>query len=129
MSWWDTAKSWGSNIAQSYASASTGKGASNSIWSSVLSGVGSYADSYLKSKDNKENNAFTLEAQRQKGLEDRRTIAYGADLEDYYKQLDKSRDKQALDSYANLSLSKNALSSNPAIELPKKPKPEEYHNG
>lgn len=129
MGWWDTAKEWGGAIVDSYSSASSGSGASNSIWSSVLSGIGSYASDYLKSKDTKEQNAFTLEAQRQKGLEDRRSLSYAADLQDYYKQLDKSRSRTALDGYANLSLSKNALSSNPAIEVPKKPKPEEYHNG
>lgn len=128
MSWWDTAKSWGGTLVESYNTASEG-GKGNSIWSSVLSGIGSYADDYLTRKTNKEQNAFTLEAQRQKGLEDRRSLAYAADLEDYYKQLDKSRSRTALDGYAGLSLSKNALSSNPAIDVPKKPKPEEYHNG
>lgn len=127
MSWWDTAKSWGSNLYQSYNTASKG-GASNSIWSSVLSGVGSYASDYLKQKDNKDQRSFTLEAQRQKGLEDRRSTAFTAELADHYDQLNKSRDKKALDSYAGLSLSKGALSSNPDVQVPKKPKPEDYHN-
>lgn len=127
MSWWDTAKTWGSAIYDSYASESSGGG--SGIWSSVLSGVGSYASDYLSSRDKKDDRAATLEAERQRGLESRRTVAYTADLKDYYDQLNKGRDKKALDSYANLSLSRGALSSNPAIEVPKKPKPEEYHNG
>lgn len=129
MSWWDTAKEWGGAVVDSYSSASSGSGTSNSVWSSVLSGVGSYASDYLSRKDKKDDRAATLEAERQRGLENRRTVAYTADLDDYYKQLNKGRDKKALDSYANLSLSRGALSSNPAIEVPKKPKPEEYHNG
>lgn len=127
MSWWDTAKNWGSTIYESYNSASSG-GSSNSLWSSVLSGVGSYASDYLQRKDNKDSRAATLEAQRQKGLEDRRSVAFAADLEDHYKQLNKSRDKKALDSYAGLSLSRGAMSSNPDVVLPAKPKPEDYHN-
>lgn len=127
MSWWDTAKEWGSNLYSSYNSASSG-GGGNSIWSSVLSGVGSYASDYLKQKDNKDERAHTLEAQRQKGLEDRRSTAFTAELADHYEQLNKSRDKKALDSYAGLSLSKAALSSNPDVVVPNKPKPEDYHN-
>ena len=120
MSWWDTAVSWGSDIYES--------SSSDSMWSSILSGVGSYASDYLKKEDNKDSRAATLEAQRQKGLEDRRSTAFTAELADHYDQLNKSRDKKALDSYAGLSLSKGALSSNPDVEVPKKPKPEDYHN-
>lgn len=128
MSWWETAKQWGGAVVDSYSSASSG-GSSNGMWSSILSGVGSYASDYLASKDKKDDRAATLEAERQRGLESRRTTAFTADLADHYDQLNKSRDKMALDSYAGLSLSKGALSSNPNVSVPNKPKPEDYHNG
>lgn len=125
MSWWDTASSWFS----SGSSSSSNSG----MWSSILSGVGSYASDYLKRKDDKDTLATSfenaLEAQRQKGIEERRTLSYAAELEDYYNQQNKLRDRTAVSPYGKFNLMQNLMpTTSTPISTPTKPSLENYHN-
>lgn len=128
MSWWDTAKSWGGAAIDAYKG--TSSETKTGIWSSVLSGVGSFASSYLDKKTNKENNAFTLEAMIAKGIEERKTLSYGAQLEDYYKQKNKQRQRAAVNSYGQFNLVKDVMPTNsPPVDVPAMPSLEEFNNG
>lgn len=108
---------WGSLLGGS----GSGGGSSN-IFGALLSGLASGAGSWLDSKN-------AEKAMKQKGVQDRKTLAFGADLEDYYKQKDKARKRVALDTYGQFSqLSKYApnYTNTPAVEVPTKPNPGGY---
>lgn len=94
----------------------SGSGWSN-IFGAMLGGLAGGADAKLG-----------IEAVREKarleGAEERRSLGFAADLEDYYKQKDKARKRTAIDSYGQFSLmdrwAPNATAA-PAVDVPTKP--------
>lgn len=69
-----------------------GSGSSN-IWQSILGGLGGAAQSFMDEKQ-----------LREAGKEQRKTLRYGAELQDFYAQKDKYRKRRALDTYGQFSL-------------------------
>ncbi len=118
MAWGDWA-SWGKTALDTYSSYSnsksggtsaSGSGSSDNIWGSILGGLSGAAGAVLSSKDAKD----LLEI---KSKDDRRNIQFEAELVDYYKQLDKSRKRKALDVYNSYGYGPTA----PALDMPAKP--------
>ena len=85
----------------------------------ILGGISAYASSSSKSKQG-------VAEYREKGMQDRKTGAFAADLTDYYAQANKQRKRLALDTYGQFSLT-NRYAPNmtaPApIAVPNKPGP------
>lgn len=118
MAWGDWA-SWGKTALDTYSAYSnsksggtsaSGSGSSDNIWGSILGGLSGAAGAILSSKDAKD----LLEI---KSKDDRRNIQFEAELVDYYKQLDKSRKRKALDVYNSYGYGPTA----PALDMPAKP--------
>lgn len=111
---WDDWASWGKTALDTYnsysSSKSGGSSSSGNIWGSLLGGLSGAAGAILSSKDAKE----LLEI---KSKDDRRNMQLGAELVDYYKQLDKSRKRKALDVYNSYGYGPTA----PALDMPAKP--------
>lgn len=84
---------------------------SQGLMGSLLAGLGGAADAYLGEK-----------AMRERGKQDRLSIGYAADLQDYYGQLNKQRKRIALDTYGQFSLL-NGGTNAPAVQVPAKPNP------
>lgn len=92
-------------------------GNGSSIWGSILSGLGTGAAAYLSGEDLKEN----TEA---KGLQDRKSLSFAAQLEDYYNQKNKSRDRAAVDTYGQYSLMNRIMpTTSTPVEVPTLPTP------
>lgn len=89
----------------------------NNIFGAMLGGLAGGADAKLG-----------LEAVREKakleGAEERKSLGFAGDLEDYYKQKEKARKRTAIDTYGQFSLldrwAPNAAPA-PAVEVPTKP--------
>lgn len=118
MAWGDWA-SWGKTALDTYSAYSnsksggtsaSGSGSSDNIWGSILGGLSGAAGAILSSKDAKD----LLEI---KSKDDRRNIQFEAELVDYYKQLDKSRKRKALDVYNSYGYGPTG----PALDMPAKP--------
>ena len=113
MAWGDWA-SWGKTALDTYGaysnSKSGGSSSSGNIWGSILGGLSGAAGAILSSKDAKD----LLEI---KSKDDRRNTQFEAELVDYYKQLDKSRKRKALDVYNSYGYGPTA----PALDMPAKP--------
>lgn len=85
------------------------------LFKGILSGVGASASA-------KGDLAMNKEVTQVKGLEDRKTTAFEAELLDYYKQRDNSRKFKALDQYGQFSrVSKFAPSYKPTYMGPVDP--------
>lgn len=110
MSWW-----------QSAVSAVSG-GSSSNIWGGIISGIGSAAGSYLSSKSKDKDTQASLEAIGLQGLESRKTLQFGAQLEDHYKQEDKRRRRASLDTYGKYNLMRDLMpTTSTPVEVPKAP--------
>lgn len=72
-------------------------GGSSNLWGAVLGGIGTAAGAKMDAKS-----AATLA--RLQGEEQRKTLGYGAALEDHYSQKNKIRQRKALDTYGQFSL-------------------------
>lgn len=120
MSWGSIAGSLLSSYANSKSGGSSSGGGSSAwgnIFQAVLGGIGGSADAKLDFKKLEENI-------KGKGLEDRKTLDFTGQLEDYYKQQDKVRKRAALDTYGQFSLldryAPNMKPSAP-VQMPTKP--------
>lgn len=98
-----------------------GGGGSSSIWGdifkAILGGVGSSADAKL-GIEMAEKKAMI------EGKEDRKTLDFTGQLNDYYSQLGKQRKRLALDTYGQFDLTKRwAPNYTPAapVQVPTKP--------
>lgn len=116
MSWWNSAASWASS-----AYSGSGGGSSN-IWGGIMSGLGSAAGAYLSNKGKDKDTKASLEAIGLQGLEQRRSLQYGAALEDFYKQKDKQRRRASLDSYGRYNLMGDIMpTTTPPVDVPTAP--------
>ena len=114
MSWWDTAASW-------YDSGSSSGGDSN-IWGAIISGIGSAAGGYMSGQAAKGQSEDNEKLVGLRGLEERKSLAFAAQLEDLYKQKEKSRKRLALNSYGQYNLLGNIMpTSSPPVEVPATP--------
>ena len=115
MAWGDWT-SWGETALDTYNSYSSSKSggssssSSGNIWGSLLGGLSGAAGAVMSSKDAKE-------LLKLKGEDDRKNTQFEAELVDYYKQLDKSRKRKALDVYNSYGYGPTA----PALDMPAKP--------
>ena len=115
------------------------------FWSSVASGVGSYFSSgkgwgdlfggvmagvagsaAAKQKDDQlaQSHEWALALAALKGAEDRATLDLQGQLEDYYLQKGKQRQRTALDTYGQFSVQHRrtpGFSTTPAVDVPNKP--------
>lgn len=84
---------WMQSIGNLFSNDGQGGGGYSDIFGAMLGGLGGAAQAFMD-KD----------ALEQAGKEQRRTLGYGAALEDYYKQQDTARKRVALDTYGQFSL-------------------------
>lgn len=96
----------GSAIGGLFGGGSSGGGSStgSNIFASMLGGLGGMADAKMQQARTREEHGFNMEELGKQGLEQRRSIGYTADMEDYYKQKNKVRKRAALDTYGQFSL-------------------------
>lgn len=88
-------------------------GGSSSLFQGLLGGLGAAAQGYMDEK-----------AVKEAGKQQRQTIGYTAELEDFYKQKDKGRKRAALDTYGQFSLmSRYAPTANRMVPLDQPAKP------
>lgn len=91
------------------------------IFKAILGGIGGSADAKL-------NLEMAKETTKLKGFEDRKSLDFTAQLEDFYKQQDKVRKRAALDTYGQFSLlNRYAPNTAPAapVQQPVKPVPQQ----
>lgn len=93
----------------------SGQGGGN-IWGSLLSGLNGAASAYMSDRALEKGAAET-------GKQQRLTLGYKAELDDYYGQLDKQRKRIALDTYGQFSLLDRNKGIAPAVQVPNKPSP------
>lgn len=91
--------SWLQAAGSAMSSGSSGGSIWGSVFQAVLGGLGSSSEAKLSMK-------MMEEGGKLKGYEDRKTLDFTAQLEDYYKQEDKVRKRAALDTYGQFSLLK-----------------------
>lgn len=104
---------------------SGGGGGSSSIWGdifkSILGGVGSSADAKLGVE-------MAEKKARIEGTEDRKTLDFTSQLNDYNAQLGKQRKRTALDTYGQFDLTKRwaptANITTPPVQVPTRPTPQ-----
>jgi hypothetical protein len=97
-------------------------GSGGGIFGALLSGLGGAAGSWMDGKNSEK-------AMKMKGEQDRKTLAYTADLEDYFKQKDKVRKRVGLDTYGQFSQLKRWAPNyvdTPMPDQPAKPTPTGY---
>lgn len=105
--WWSTIGNW--------LGGSDGAGGTNAsnIFGAMLGGLGGAAEAFMSEEN--------IEAM---GREQRRTLDFTAQLEDYYGQKDKARKRTALDTYGQFSLmdrwAPNYVDT-PPVQVPTKP--------
>lgn len=96
------------------------KDSGGDIFKAILGGIGGSADAKLTLEMAKETTKL-------KGLEDRKSLDFTGQLEDFYKQQDKYRKRAALDTYGQFSLLKRYAPNTipaPPVQVPTKPVPQ-----
>lgn len=89
------------------------------IWAAALTGLASAAGSWLSGKSQKK--AAEKQAKLQ-GQEERKTIQFQSQLEDFYKQQERQRNRQALNTYGRFSLMSDIMpTTSPDVKVPLKP--------
>ncbi len=126
MGWMSTVGGWFSG-----GSSGGSSGGGSSIWGEVAKGVLGGLSAKAASKESKETSregyAASLEAERQRGIEGRRSTSFEADLLDYYKKKDNKEKRLALDTYgqfATLRSWKPNYVNTPQPVTPARPAPE-----
>lgn len=115
MSWWDTAASWYSDSGSS----SSGNG---NIWGAIISGIGSAAGGYMSGKAAEGSSQDNEKLVGLKGIEDRKSLAFAGQLEDFYKQKEKQRKRASLNSYGQYNLMGKIMpTSTPPVDVPAQP--------
>lgn len=104
----------------------SGSSGNSNIWGAVISGVGSLASSYLGSKSKDKDNAAAMMMSKEQieaqGYQSRLNSLFESQLVDYYKQVDKSRDRVALNQYGRYNLMNNLMpTESPQVQVPKQP--------
>lgn len=112
--------SWLSSLFGGGGGGSSGGGIWGNIFQAILGGVSGSADAKLGIE-------MAEKKAKIEGVEDRKTLDFTAQLNDYYNQLGKQRkNKVALDSYGQFSLM-NRYAPNytpsPGVQVPTKPTP------
>ena len=101
----------------SFVSGLFGGGGGGDIFKAILGGIGGSADAKLKME-------MAKETAKIQGTEQRKSLDFSAQLEDFYNQKNKARKRLALDSYGAFSLHKRyapTLKPTAAVEVPTKP--------
>lgn len=118
MSWW-------SNVASgigNYFSDGDGWG---DLLGGVMAGIGGSAAARREDKQNAQSHEWALALAALKGTEDRRTLDFQQQLEDFYEQKDKQRQRMALDTYGQFSVQHRRTpgftNANP-VDVPSRPR-------
>lgn len=94
-----------------------GSGWGNNIFTSMLGGLAGGADAKLGLE-------MVKQQAKLRGAEERKTLGFAGELEDFYKQKDKSRKRAALDTYGQFSLMNRwapTAQASSAVDVPNKP--------
>ncbi len=114
MAWWDTVSGWFSDSGSS-------SGNSN-IWGGIISGIGSAASGYLGSKSKDKDIAANERMVAQKGYEDRLSMQFAQQLQDYDRQLERSRNRAALNTYGQFNLMDKIMpTTSTPVQVPQMP--------
>lgn len=110
---------------------SGGSSGGGSVWGDiakgVLGGLSAKAASKEQRESTREGYAANLEAERQRGIESRRSTSFEADLLDYYKKKDNKEKRLALDTYGQFATLRNwkpNYVNTPMPTVPARPLPE-----
>lgn len=109
-----------SNIGNFVSGIFSGGSGGGDIFKAILGGIGGSADAKLSLE-------MAKETAKIKGYEDRKSLDFTAQLEDYAKQQDKFRKRAALDTYGQFSLLKRyapTMTPAPPVQVPTKPVPQ-----
>lgn len=112
-SWGD----WAKTVGGLFGGGEGGSSDYSNIFGAMLGGLAGGADAKLGIE-------MVREKAKLEGAEERRSLGFAADLEDFYKQKDKSRKRAAIDTYGQFSLmdrwAPNATAA-PGVDVPNKP--------
>lgn len=108
-----------SGLGNVFSSLFGGSSGGSDIFKAILGGVGGSADAKLMIE-------LAEKKAKTEGTEQRKSLDFSAQIEDYYNQLGKQRKRTALDTYGQFDLSKrwapNMTPSAP-VQVPTKPNP------
>lgn len=106
-----------SSLGNVFSSLFGGGGGGSDIFKAILGGIGGSADAKLMVE-------LAEKKAKAEGIEQRKSLDFSAQLEDYYGQVTKNRKRVALDTYGQFDLTKrwapNATPSAP-VQVPTKP--------
>lgn len=109
-----------SSLGNVFSSLFGGSNGGSDIFKAILGGIGGSADAKLMVE-------LAEKKAKAEGVEQRKSLDFSAQLEDYYGQLNKNRKRVALDTYGQFDLTKRwAPSANvtvPPVQVPTKPVP------
>ena len=91
----------------------------------VMAGIGGAAAAKREDKASEQSHEWALALAALKGGEDRRTLDFQAQLDDFYKQKDKQRQRTALDTYGQFSVQHRrtpGYSTTASVDVPTQPR-------
>ena len=91
----------------------------------VMAGIGGSAAAKREDKASEQSHEWALALAALKGGEDRRTLDFQAQLDDFYKQKDKQRQRTALDTYGQFSVQHRrtpGYSTTASVDVPTQPR-------
>lgn len=118
MSWWSSVSTGIGN----YFSSGSGWG---DLLGGVMAGIGGSAAAKQAERQSEQSHEWALALAALKGTEDRRTLDFQGQLEDFYKQKDKQRQRMGLDTYGQFSVQNRrtpGFSSAPPVDVPAQPR-------
>lgn len=118
MSWWSSVTKGIGN----YFSSGSGWG---DLLGGVLAGIGGSAAAKRQDKQNAQSHEWALALAALKGAEDRRTLDFQQQLEDFAKQKDKQRQRMALDTYGQFSVQHRrtpGFTNTRPVDVPSRPR-------
>ena len=118
MSWWSSVSTGLGN----YFSSGSGWG---DLLGGVMAGIGGSAAAKREDKASAQSHEWALALAALKGTEDRRTLDFQAQLDDFYTQKDKQRQRTALDTYGQFSVQHRrtpGYSTTASVDVPTQPR-------
>lgn len=122
MSWWSSVTKGIGN----YFSSGSGWG---DLLGGVMAGIGGSAAAKREDKASAQSHEWALALAALKGAEDRKTLDFTAQLEDFAKQKDKQRQRLALDTYGQFSVQNRrtpGFTNTRPVDVPTQPRWDDY---
>src|SRR5690625_4198994 len=91
----------------------------------VMAGIGGAASARREDKQSAQSHEWALAWAALKGTEDRRTLDFDKQLDDFYQQKDKQRQRMGLDTYGQFSVQHRrtpGFTNTPAVDVPTRPR-------